>query len=221
MNCCIRCRIDFANFPLLKRWSQTRLERQKKIEINYRNLIICITYSQLAFTMQNIIHKISELDDNRSVTWNQFNNLYNEFSKIHEESFSKLQEEFDKHIKFTKKFKKLHEVNNVIWEVYEEALDGMNKWCENDCLFTLDKKLCSTIHVTRSKGAKLEAVHECSLCLHTHELKHLVKTSCGHYFGKPCFAALIRHKFYNDDTLVTCPNCRSNDFSLQHFKYKK
>lgn len=69
----------------------------------------------------------------------------------------------------------------------------MKKLCENDCLFTLDKNLCSTTNDTRNKGAKIAYNNCCSICLNTHDLKHLIKTSCGHYFGKQCFAALLKH----------------------------
>jgi len=168
-----------------------------------------------------VLKQINVLDDNRSTTWNQYNNLYEDFSKMQHESSSALKKEFDKQLKITKKFEHLRQVDETIWEIYDEAIDGMNKWCENDHLFTLDKRLCRTAHVTRSKGKKIEEINECSLCLNKHSLKHLIKTSCGHYFGKPCFAELIKHNFYNNDTLDTCPNCRSNYFSLQQFKYKK
>jgi hypothetical protein len=171
--------------------------------------------------METILNQINNLDDDRSTTWHQFNDLYKDFSKIQEESFSALKEEFDKNSKVTTKFQKLREVDETIWAIYDEAIDGLKNWCENDHLFTLDKKLCSTARVTRTKGKKIEEMNECSLCLNKHNLKHLIKTSCGHYFGKSCFAALIKHNFYNDDALLTCPNCRSNYASLQQFKYKK
>jgi hypothetical protein len=171
--------------------------------------------------MNNVLKNICDLDDKRSITWNQYNNLYKDFSKMHDESFSALTKEFEQHEKFTKKYKQLDEVNKTIWEVYEDAIDGMNKWCENDNLFTLDKKVCSTAHVTRNKAAKIAAENCCSMCLDTHDIKHLIKTSCGHYFGKQCFASLLKHKFYANIEVITCPNCRSNNFSLQQFKYKK
>jgi hypothetical protein len=171
--------------------------------------------------MTNILKQICELDENRSLTFKQFNNLYEDCDKLHNETFSAINEEYDKYIKCTKKYKHLVEVNDFIWEIYDDALEGMNKYSGSDNIFTLDKKLCSTIYVTRNKGAKIVAKNCCSMCLDTHDLKHLVKTSCGHYFGKQCFAALLKHKYYDDEEVITCPNCRLDDFSLQKFKYKK
>jgi hypothetical protein len=169
--------------------------------------------------MQNILQRINELDDKRSDTWKQYYALYETFDKVKTDTFSAVVEEFDKYNKCTKKYKKLKELDDMVWEVYDNAVEGINIWVNDDHLFTLDKKLCSTKRVTKNKGTKI-AENVCSLCLENHDIKHLIKTTCGHYFGKQCFAALIKHKFLSDETIITCPNCRSCDYSLQQFKYK-
>jgi hypothetical protein len=170
--------------------------------------------------MANILQQILTEDDHRSSTWNEFNDLYTLLDKVKDETFKEVVDEFDKHEKFTKKYKKLKEIDDAVWNMYTYALEGMNKWCEDDYLFTLNKKLCKTNCITRSKGKEISS-NVCSLCLDTHDVKHLIKTSCGHYFGKPCFAALTKHKFENDESHVTCPYCRSNVATLCQFKYKK
>jgi len=171
--------------------------------------------------MKNVLKTICELDEQRSQKWNEYYSLHKAFDKIKDETFKCVKEEYHKHESFTKKYKKLKAIDDLTWELYDCAVDGINHWVEDDHLFTLNNKLCSTAHVTRTKGSKLSADNECSLCLESHELRHLVKTSCGHYFGKKCFAALLRNKFDADETIIRCPNCRNDGVTLQQFKYKK
>jgi len=170
--------------------------------------------------MQNILERINELDEKRSDNWEQCYQLYETFDKVRSDTFSEVENEFNKYKKFTQKFKKLKEVDDMVWEVCDNALEGLNKWVNDDHLFTLDKKLCSTTKVTKSKGKKIED-NICSLCLENHDIKHLIKTTCGHYFGKQCFAALMKHRWSKDETIISCPNCRSSQYSLEQFKYKK
>ena len=171
--------------------------------------------------MQNVLKTIWELDDQRSEKWNEYWELHEKFDKIKDETFKSLVEEFEKHNKITSKYNKLKDIDELAWYLYEAALDGVNLWVEDSQLFTLNTKLCSTAHVTRTKGAKIASTYECSLCLETHDLKHLVKTSCRHYFGKKCFAALLKNNFYVENQKIRCPNCRNDDITLQQFKYKK
>ena len=42
--------------------------------------------------METILKQINDFDDNRSTTWHQFNDLYKDFSKMNDESFSALKE---------------------------------------------------------------------------------------------------------------------------------
>jgi len=170
--------------------------------------------------MANILQRILTEGDKRTSIWNSYNDLYTLLDKVKDQTFKELRDEFDKYEKITKKYKKLKEIDDAVWNMYDYSLEGMNKWCEDDCIFTLNKKLCKTNCITRSKGKEISS-NVCSLCLDTHHVKHTIKTSCGHYFGKPCFAALAKHKFYDDKSVVTCPYCRSNVSSLSQFKYKK
>jgi hypothetical protein len=170
-------------------------------------------------TMQNILQYICEIDNNRSKIWNDYWELHETFDKLKDETFNSVREEFDKNQKITKKFKKLKEIDDLTWELHDIALEGISLWINDDYLFTLDNKLCSTSHITRTKGAII-ASNECSLCLETHDVRHLIKTSCGHYFGKKCFALLLKNKFFEDETIIRCPNCRNNAVTLQQFKYK-
>ena len=169
--------------------------------------------------MANILQRILREDELRSSMWNTFNDLYTLLDNIKDETFTEVKDEYNKHEKITKKYKKLKEIDDAVWEMSDYSLDGMNKYCEDDYLFTLDKKLCKTNYITRSKGKEISS-NVCSLCLDTHDVKHMIKTSCGHYFGKSCFAALTKHKFNNDDTEITCPYCRNNISTLCQFKYK-
>ena len=172
--------------------------------------------------MQNVLKSICDLDKIRSQKWDEYYSLHETFDKVKDETFQSLIEEFQKHVKFTKKYKKLKEIDDLTWQLYDDAIDGINAHVEHDNLFTLNKKLCSTAYVTRTKGARISATNECSLCLESHDVKHLVKTSCGHYFGKKCFAALLRNKFSEyDEEIVRCPNCRNDAVTLCQFKYKK
>jgi hypothetical protein len=171
--------------------------------------------------MQNVLKSICELDKERSKNWDDYYDLFNKLSKEKDKTFKSLVEEFNKHEKFTSKYKKLKDIDELTWQLYHASLDGLNLWVEDDHLFTLNNKLCSTAHVTRTKGAKISATNDCSLCLESHDLRHLVKTSCGHYFGKKCFAALLKNRFEEHDSTIKCPNCRNDGVTLQQFKYKK
>ena len=170
--------------------------------------------------MSNILQQILTEDEHRSLTWNTFNDLFTLLDNLKDETFKEVVNEFNKYNKITKKYIKLKEIDDVVWDMYDYSVDGMNKWCEDDYLFRLDKKLCKTNCITRNKGNEISS-NVCSLCLDTHDVKHKIKTSCGHYFGKSCFAAFMKHKFNNDDSsVITCPYCRSNVTSLTRFKYK-
>jgi hypothetical protein len=169
--------------------------------------------------MTNVLHTIHAIDNKRTEIWNEWEKLYEKFDTIKDQTFSALQEEFNKHIKFTKKWNQLKNVDDATWEVYDNAVDNMNQWC-NDPSFTLDKKVCATATITRSKGSQI-ATNTCSLCLETHDTKHAIRTSCGHYFGKKCFAAFLRHKYFADELDFSCPNCRQTNVTLTHFKFKK
>lgn len=52
----------------------------------------------------------------------------------------------------------------------------------------------------------------CSICFEHHESKHIIRTSCNHYFGKYCFSKFIDSNFENDRDIV-CPICRNDHIS--------
>jgi len=181
--------------------------------------------------MENILQKLTTLYDKRHETWLQFSDFYDIFTPIHDERFSGLTEEMNKYDKIPedelkkrkkmfKKFLKRKSVDDFIWDIYSDVVDQMNIYCENDNLFIIDRKYCSTAHITRSKGKNL-ADNCCSLCLENHDIKNLIRTSCGHYYGKSCFSEFVKHCFYEDENKFKCPNCRCDEFSIQQFKYKK
>ena len=58
----------------------------------------------------------------------------------------------------------------------------------------------------------------CGICLDCHKVNLLVKTSCGHVFGKKCLSNLIDFHFENNRKKVCCPLCRNDSFDL--FRYK-
>jgi len=179
----------------------------------------------------NLLKKLNTLYDKQHNLWKDFDNVYTEFTPIHNESYNGLMEELDKHEKIpedkkrkrSKNLKKLYylrDVDDFISDIWSYAINHIIKFCEYDKLFTIDKKYCSTAHITRTKGKKLSD-NCCSLCLENHDIKHMIRTSCGHYFGKSCFAEFVKHCFYEDKDKFKCPNCRCDEFSIQQFKYKK
>ena len=170
--------------------------------------------------MSNILKEISNLDKQRSAKWQEYYDLFERFHREKESTFSAVKEEYNNTESITKKYKHLRELDDVVWQVYDNAVDGLNKYVENDHLFTLNSKICTPCYISRKKATQIEA-NTCSLCLESHSIKHIVRTSCGHIFGKQCFAALMRHKYYEDIKQIGCPNCRANNYSLCVFKYKK
>ena len=181
--------------------------------------------------MENILQKLGTLYDKRHETWLHFSDFYDEFTQIYDESYSGLTEEFNKYdrisedktkkrAKIMKKINQKKDIDDFICDIWSDTIDQMNIYCEYDDLFTIDNKYCSTAHITRSKGINI-ADNCCSLCLENHDIKHLIRTSCGHYYGKSCFAEFVKHCFYEDEEKFKCPNCRCEEFSIQQFKYKK
>lgn len=122
---------------------------------------------------------------------------------------------------------KLYNIYIFLCDMHEFVSNYNIQVCDNwiQYLFTLNKSICKTNYITRNKGKEISS-NMCSVCLDTHDAKHIVKTSCGHYFGKPCFATLIKQQFnFNKYVFksyhVKCPYCRSNVVTLCQFKYKK
>jgi hypothetical protein len=77
--------------------------------------------------------------------------------------------------------------------------------------------------ISRAKRKSLEN-EMCSICLDTHHYKYIVRTSCGHIFGKCCFQSHLKAINKKNDTydLITCcPMCRSTELSITLFAMKK
>ena len=80
-----------------------------------------------------------------------------------------------------------------------------------------DAELCSTVWTHRRKTNKMKD-EICGICMETHEAKHLVRTTCGHIFGKQCFSTLVEFHYNNYDEVLPCPMCRSTDYDLLRYK---
>jgi len=83
-----------------------------------------------------------------------------------------------------------------------------------------DAELCSTIWTYRRKTKKMKD-EICGICMETHEAKHLVRTTCGHIFGKQCFSTLVEFHYKNGDAVLHCPMCREVDYDLLRYKMRR
>ena len=82
--------------------------------------------------MSNILKEISNLDKQRSAKWQEYYDLFERFHREKESTFSAVKEEYNKTESITKKYKHLRELDDVVWQVYDNAVDGLNKYVEND-----------------------------------------------------------------------------------------
>ena len=68
---------------------------------------------------------------------------------------------------------------------------------------------------------KQPQTQECSICFENHSYNDLIKTSCGHYFGHSCYNKWIQSSVeQNEDNMVTCPYCRTENPSFSQYKEK-
>ena len=68
---------------------------------------------------------------------------------------------------------------------------------------------------------KQPQTQECSICFENHSYNDLIKTSCGHYFGHSCYNKWIQISVeQNEDNVVTCPYCRTENPSFSQYKEK-
>lgn len=145
------------------------------------------------------------------------------------------QEERDKvmseHTKSIRKFN--HDIEIVrgkekrqalVVDVYQmRLLASESKKAEKraECIMDYDDaELCSTIWTYRRKTKKMKD-EICGICMETHEAKHLVRTTCGHIFGKQCFSTLIEFHYNNYDEVLPCPMCREVDYDLLRYKMRR
>ena len=105
---------------------------------------------------------------------------------------------------------------NIINKYYSE--------CEKeDQIFSLTPKTQPVKRITKTKRRELER-ETCAICLDIHGYKDIVKTSCGHVFGKTCFQQHLMtiNKHNHSNVLRTgCPMCRRTDLALTLFALKK
>ena len=170
--------------------------------------------------MSDILQQIYILDKERIKEWKKYYKMFNVFFEIGQKTFSNVKKEYIRtnHI-ITDEYKRLEGLNNIITDIYELALFYVNKLSlPSNSLFSLNKFCKSSIYVTKKKGVKIASSNVCSLCLENHKIKDVVKTSCGHYFGKLCFANLVKHGYEKRSNKIICPNCRSKKYSLLCFK---
>ena len=77
--------------------------------------------------------------------------------------------------------------------------------------------------ITKNKCLSLER-ETCAICLDVHEYKDIVKTSCGHIFGKICFQnhlTTINKGNHSNVLRTSCPMCRRTELSFNLFALKK
>lgn len=142
------------------------------------------------------------------------------------------QEEFEQlsseHTKSIRKFN--HDIERVrdkekrlalVVDIYQiRLLASESKKAEKhaECIMDYDDaELCSTVWTHRRKTKKMKD-EICGICMETHEAKHLVRTTCGHIFGKQCFSTLVEFHYNNYDEVLHCPMCRSTDYDLLRYK---
>lgn len=78
----------------------------------------------------------------------------------------------------------------------------------------ITKKNSRVSRVTKSRARQLET-EECCICLNTHCIRDITKTSCGHTFGKSC----IENMRKNYDA-VACPLCRNSQLEYTIYTIK-
>jgi len=132
-----------------------------------------------------------------------------------------LMSEYERKGKITKHYNKLKSYSDMLMTIslYFWSRVGPNVSSVTEVL-RLNGSICTPIRISRNKSQKISR-NVCGICLEEHPTRHLVKTSCGHYFGKKCFTELLQYAFENDKDLVPCPCCRDETYSLSRFVIKK
>jgi hypothetical protein len=170
--------------------------------------------------MSDILQQVYILDKERIKEWRKYYKMFNIFIEFGQKTFSNVKKEYIRNNNtITAECKRLSELKDIITHIYEFALFYVNKLSlPSNKLFSLNKFCKSSIYVTKKKGDNITSSNICSLCLEKHKIKDIVKTSCGHYFGKLCFANLVKHEYEKRSNKIICPNCRCKKYSLQCFK---
>jgi hypothetical protein len=147
-------------------------------------------------------------------TWDEVKHLFVKSSKTIKEKI--LQTRNPKETRnLVSKFVVEYELNNLLKKNCDEEEEKLK--CAH---FFNDETLCKTKFICKKKTKKLEET-SCGICLGCHSINLLVKTSCGHVFGKKCLSELIDFHFTNNSKKVCCPLCRNDSFDLCRYKISK
>jgi hypothetical protein len=107
---------------------------------------------------------------------------------------------------------------------YLKIINDYNSTYEKeDQIWSLTPNTQPVKRITKTKRRELE-METCAICLDIHGYKDIVKTSCGHVFGKTCFQNHLRtlNKHNHSNVLRTgCPMCRRTDLAFTLFALKK
>ena len=148
--------------------------------------------------------------------------------------YKKCKEKYDKNYKSYKyeqhllENEKMDKEYDSLIEMRDEILDMQKKCreykkkCDKES-FYINSDICTIIQITKQKANNLSRQTRCGLCLETHSIQHLMKTSCGHLYGKKCFSELLKYHFYRGekDILIMCPLCRNKEFTLYCYHVNK
>ena len=139
---------------------------------------------------------------------------YNKISSDYSTSITEFNKNYD-NIKDRKKR------NALVVDVHRmRVLEAERKNIDTHALYVIDyndSEFCSTIWDHGRKMAKMEK-ELCGICMETHTIRHLIRTTCGHIFGKYCFSTLVEYHYKRGDDVLHCPMCRSTDYDLLRYK---
>ena len=147
-------------------------------------------------------------------TWEQVKHLFVTSSKPFKEKI--LQTRNPKESRnLVSKFVVEYELNRLLKKKCDEEEEKLK--CAH---FFNDESLCKTKIICKKQSKKLKET-SCGICLDCHSVNLLVKTSCGHVFGKKCLSEFIDYHFTNNSKKVCCPLCRNDSFDLFRYKINK
>jgi hypothetical protein len=102
--------------------------------------------------------------------------------------------------------KMLEHISEEYESEYDNSLEKLIRF------FSLTKKNCNQRCLTKKK-CKLIEKEDCPICLDNHKFNNIIKTSCGHIFGKNCFEKLLENNYYKE-LPICCPLCRETDLTF-------
>ena len=157
----------------------------------------------------------------------EYNERLSEYRK-RKEKYNKNYKSYD-HDQYFLEREKIDKEYDLLIEMRDEILDTQKtcreykKKCDKEESFYINSDICTIIQITKQKANNLSRQTRCGLCLEQHSIQHLMKTSCGHLYGKKCFSALLKHHFNRGekDILLMCPLCRNKEFTLYCYHVNK